>query len=272
MELIPLSPAQHQALAVLQRQLRQWNSHCNLTRLVDGDDYWVAQVQDSLWPLSRMNPPFRGPLRGVDVGTGGGIPGLVLAIALPESRWVLVDSVQRKCAAVQAMASGLGLQARVEVVCERAESLGRDAQYRGRFDVAVARGVAPAPVAAEYLAPLLGSGGLALLYRGRWSTADHRALQQAARQLGCRIRASEHCLLPANRGQRHVLILEAEMPCPAPYPRAVGVPARRPLATASSSSPPTPDMALRGTRRHNPSVALCCNYPGGFGPYSFAWS
>ncbi|WP_025782589.1 16S rRNA (guanine(527)-N(7))-methyltransferase RsmG [Candidatus Synechococcus spongiarum] len=239
MALIPLSPAQHQALALLQQQLRQWNSRCNLTRLVEGDDYWVAQVQDSLWPLSRMNPPFHGPLRGVDVGAGGGIPGLVLAIALPESRWVLVDSLQRKCAAVQAMVGALGLQARVEVVCTRAEFLGRDGRYRGRFDVAVARGVAPAPVAAEYLAPLLGRGGLALLYRGRWSGADHQALQQAARQLGCRIRARERCLLPANRGQRHVLILEAETPCPASYPRAVGVPARRPLATASS--PPTAD-------------------------------
>lgn len=239
MELIPLSTAQHQTLAVLQQQLRQWNSHCNLTRLVEGDDYWVAQVQDSLWPLTRINPPFRGPLRGVDVGTGGGIPGLALAIALPESHWVLIDSVKRKCAAVQAMASALGLKARVEVVCERAEVVGQDTQYRGQFDLAVARGVAAAPVVAEYLAPLLGSGGLALLYRGHWSAADQQALQQTARQLGCRIRAIERCCLPGNRGQRHVLVLESEMPCPAPYPRAVGMPARRPLAT--TPAPPTPE-------------------------------
>ena len=166
MKLIPLSPAQRQALVLLQQQLRQWNSRCNLTRLVEGDDYWVAQVQDSLWPLTRLDPPFHGPLRGVDVGTGGGIPGLVLAIALPQSHWVLVDSVQHKCTAVQAMANALGLKARVEVVCERAEVLGQDAHHRGRFDLAVARGVAAAPVVAEYLAPLLGPCGLALLYRG----------------------------------------------------------------------------------------------------------
>ena len=232
MELIHLSSAQHRALVVLQQQLRQWNSRCNLTRLVDGDDYWVAQVQDSLWPLTRMDPPLRGPLWGVDMGTGGGVPGLVLAVALPESRWVLVDSTKRKCAAVRAMADALGLKARVEVVCERAEVVGRDARYRGQFDLAVARGVAAAPVVAEYLAPLLGHGGLALLYRGCWSAVDHQALQQAAQQLGCRIRARERCLLPDNRGQRHVLILEPETACPDAYPRAVGVPARRPLATA----------------------------------------
>ncbi|MYK91481.1 MAG: 16S rRNA (guanine(527)-N(7))-methyltransferase RsmG [Synechococcus sp. SB0669_bin_8] len=235
----PLSPAQHQALTVLQQQLRRWNSRCNLTRLVEGDDYWVAQVQDSLWPLTRLDPPLRGPLRGVDVGTGGGIPGLVLAVALPESRWVLVDSLQRKCAAVRAMAGALGLKARVEVVCTRVEVLGRDPQYRGRFDVAVARGVAAAPDIPPPPAPLLDRRGVALLYRGRWSTADHQALQQAARQLGCRIRARERCLLPANRGQRHVLVLSPETACPAPYPRAVGVPARRPLATAPLPQPPT---------------------------------
>lgn len=235
---VPLSPAQQQALAALQQHLRQWNSRCNLTKLVEGDDYWVAQVQDSLWPLTRLDPPLQGPLRGIDVGTGGGIPGLVLAIALPESRWVLVDSVQRKCAAVQAMASALGLEARVEVVCERAEVLGQDPQYRGQFDVAVARGVAAAPVVAEYLVPLLDRRGLALLYRGRWSPADHQALQQAARKLGCRIRATERCLLPANRGQRHLLVLTPQTPCPAAYPRPVGVPARRPLATAPLPSPP----------------------------------
>ena len=239
MELIPLSPAQHQALALLQQQLRQWNSRCNLTRLVEGDDYWVAQVQDSLWPLTRLPPPFRGPLRGVDVGAGGGIPGLVLAIALPESHWVLVDSLQRKCAAMQAMAGALGLKARVQVVCERAEVLGQDAHYRGQFDLAVARGVAAAPVVAEYLAPLLDPCGLALLYRGRWSAGDHRALHQAAQKLGCRIRARERCLLPGHRGQRHVLVLEPQMCCPAAYPRPVGVPAKRPLATAPSL--PTPD-------------------------------
>ena len=236
--MFPLSPAQHQALAALQQQLRHWNSRCNLTRLLDGDDYWVAQVQDSLWPLTRMDPPLHGPLQGVDVGAGGGIPGLVLAIALPESRWVLVDSLQRKCAAVQAMAAALGLKARVEVVCQRAEVVGQDAHYRGRFDVAVARGVAAAPVVAEYLAPLLERHGVALLYRGRWSAADHQALQQAARKLGCRIRARERCLLPGHRGQRHVLVLTPETACPAPYPRPVGVPARRPLATAPSPQPP----------------------------------
>ena len=237
MTLSRLSPAQHQALVLLQEQLRWWNRRCNLTRLVEGDDYWVAQVEDSLWPLARMDPALRGPLRGVDVGTGGGVPGLVLAVALPESHWVLVDSVQRKCAAVQAMAGALGLKPRVEVVCTRAEVLGRDARYRGRFDVAVARGVAAAPVVAEYLVPLLDRRGVALLYRGRWSPADHQALEQAARQLGCRVRARERCLLPGNRGQRHVLVLEPETACPAPYPRPVGVPARQPLTTAPSPHP-----------------------------------
>jgi len=241
MEELPISPEQHQALVALQQQLRQWNSRCNLTRLVEGDDYWVGQVQDSLWPLTRLKPRLQDvvPLRGVDVGTGGGIPGLVLAIALPESHWVLVDSVGRKCAAVQAMVSALGLQERVQVVCARAEVLGRDLRYRGQFDLAVARAVGAAPVVAEYLVPFLGHRGLALLYRGHWSAGDHQTLQQVAQTLGSRVCGKESLLLPANRGQRHVLMLEPEMPCPAAYPRPVGVPAKWPLPVPSPRSTAT---------------------------------
>jgi 16S rRNA (guanine527-N7)-methyltransferase len=87
------SPAQEQSLGDLQEQLRQWNSKLNLTRLVEDDDFWIAQVFDSLWPLvGRLNGP-PSPLRCVDVGTGGGFPGLAVAIALPEARLTLIDSV-----------------------------------------------------------------------------------------------------------------------------------------------------------------------------------
>ena len=76
---------QLEQLQQLQVELRQWNSRLNLTRLVEGADFWIAQVFDSLWPLL---PRLQGgqaeaPLRCIDVGTGGGFPGLAAAIALP---------------------------------------------------------------------------------------------------------------------------------------------------------------------------------------------
>ena len=232
---LALSSAQCRTLAALQQQLQAWSQRLNLTRLLEGDDFWIAQVIDGLWPLARLGVQVgrataARPLRGVDVGTGGGLPGLLLAIAMPESRWLLVDSVGRKCAAVRSIAQQLGLSERVEVVCARAEVLGHDPGCRHHFDLAVARAVAAAPVVAEYLVPLLNSNGTAWLYRGRWSAADHAALAHAATLLRCHLRAPERYDLPSNRGERHLLVLEPRAACPQVYPRRTGLPAKAPLA------------------------------------------
>jgi len=103
------SHAQLAQLAQLQQQLRHWNGQRNLTRLVEGEDYWIAQVFDSLWPLLPLlrGPAAEAPLELIDVGTGGGFPGLAAAIALPRTRLTLVDSVGRKVEAVRAMAQAL---------------------------------------------------------------------------------------------------------------------------------------------------------------------
>jgi 16S rRNA (guanine527-N7)-methyltransferase len=215
----------------LQQELRQWNSRLNLTRLVEGADFWIAQVFDSLWPLLPLLTAdlAQQPLRCIDVGTGGGFPGLAAAIALPQARLTLVDSVGRKTQAVQAMAESLGLADRVELRCERVELTGRDRTCRGRYDLALARAVAAAPVVAEYLVPLLTPEGEALLYRGQWSADDQSALDRAAARLKARISRSDSLELPAERGQRTVLGLRPVGPCPRDFPRAVGLPAKLPL-------------------------------------------
>lgn len=227
--------ASQQALfTALQEQLREWNARVNLTRLVEGEDYWIAQVLDSLWPLlplirsSAAEAPAQ-PLRIIDVGTGGGFPGLAAAIALPTAQLTLVDSVGRKTQAVEAMAASLGLQERVQLRCERVELTGRHRHCRGQFDLAMARAVAGAPVVAEYLVPLLKPDGQALLYRGQWGDADQRELERALHLLKAEIRSCEQRELPAGRGQRTALVVTASAPCPKTYPRAVGMPSKFPL-------------------------------------------
>ena len=236
-------PTDHQQnqFVQLQTELRRWNEKVNLTRLVEGNDYWVAQVYDSLWPMvclirseQARNQPGAGgkpepPLEMIDVGTGGGFPGLALAIALPTARFTLVDSVGRKVEAVQAMVTALGLEERVHLRCERIERTGRMADCRGRFDWATARAVAGAPVVAEYLMPLLRGGGRALLYRGRWGVADEHALEKVARALGAELEVVRCTNLPVGRGGRHAVILRSMAPCPQIYPRAVGVPLKDPI-------------------------------------------
>ena len=222
-------PSQRNQLQMLQEQLREWNSRVNLTRLVDGNDYWINQVFDSLWPLQRELQSPDQPRSGIDVGTGGGFPGLAMAIALPGIQMTLLDSVGRKTAAVQSMAHALGLEARVTVITNRIEAGGHDPALRGRFDLAVARAVAAAPVVAEYLVPLLNSGGEALLYRGQWEEADRSQLARALKPLKARMSSCTPCQLPDGRGIRHVLRVQPISSCPKLYPRAVGVPSRQPL-------------------------------------------
>ncbi len=225
------SQAQRDQLVALQGQLQSWNQKVNLTRLVDGDDFWVGQVFDSLWPLTGELQSPEQPLHWIDVGTGGGFPGLAIAIALPKARVTLLDSVGRKTAAVEAMANTLGLADRVRVRTERIETTGRDGAFRGSFDRAVARAVAAAPVVAEYLVPLLNTDGQALLYRGQWNDTDAVPFNRVLRLLQARLVEVQHRQLPNDRGTRHLLRVQPTGPCPRSYPRAVGTPSREPLGT-----------------------------------------
>ena len=225
------SQAQRDQLIALQGQLQSWNQKVNLTRLVDGDDFWLGQVFDSLWPLTGELQSPEQPLHWIDVGTGGGFPGLAIAIALPKARVTLLDSVGRKTAAVEAMANTLGLADRVRVRTERIETTGRDGAFRGSFDRAVARAVAAAPVVAEYLVPLLNTDGQALLYRGQWNDTDAVPFNKALRLLQARLVEVQHRQLPNDRGTRHLLRVQPNGPCPRSYPRAVGTPSREPLGT-----------------------------------------
>ena len=223
------SPGQLGQLQQLQEELRSWNSRVNLTRLVEGDDYWIAQVFDSLWPLRQLlQEQAEAPLTCIDVGTGGGFPGLAVAIALPQARLTLVDSVGRKTQAVQAMAAALGLGDRVELT-------GRHGHCRGRFDLAMARAVAAAPLVAEYLVPLLKPDGEALLYRGQWGESDREELDRALKLLQAKVERCEQRELPGGRGQRTALVVTANAPCPRTYPRAVGVPSKFPLGQSGSA-------------------------------------
>jgi 16S rRNA (guanine527-N7)-methyltransferase len=228
------SSTQMAQLKALQVELRGWNQRVNLTRLVEGDDYWIAQVFDSLWPLAPWlaageSAGTTEALRVIDIGTGGGFPGLAAAIALPGARLTLVDSVGRKLEAVRAMAAAIGLADRVTLRCERAERSGHQRDERGSYQLALARAVAAAPVVAEYLVPLLAPEGRALLYRGQWSPADQGGIERAIGPLKATISRQEQRELPGDRGLRTLIELAPASPCPRTYPRAVGIPAKQPL-------------------------------------------
>lgn len=160
--------------------------------------------------------------RILDLGSGGGLPGLVVALALPHARLVLLDAGERRTEFLLSSVARLGLAERVVVVRARAEEAGRRADLRGSFDRVLARSFGPPAVTAECAAPFLRPGGHLVVSEppthegvGRWPEAGLALLGMAPAQ-AISVGTSFVCI-----AQRH--------PCPGLYPRRVGVPAKRPL-------------------------------------------
>jgi len=153
----------------LQELLKEWNKKINLTRLVDGDDFWTAQVCDSLLPLYEELQHPEVSHKYIDIGSGCGFPGIAIAIAMPNSDITLLDSSSKKTTFLKEVSKEIGLNSRITVITERAETAGRDPILRSNFDYAIARAVASANVVAEYLVPFLNSTGQALIFKGSWS-------------------------------------------------------------------------------------------------------
>ena len=213
----------------LQEFLKQWNKRTNLTRLVEGDDFWITQVCDSLLPLHRELQYSKLTHNFIDVGSGCGFPGIAIAIAIPDSKVTLLDSSSKKTTFLKEVSKEIGISSRITVVTDRAESAGRNSSLRGNFDYAIARAVAPATVVAEYLVPFLKSGGQALIFKGSWSEAEQNMLKKALTELNAEIQEIHKFVLPNNRGIRNIIRVNSINKCPNHYPRSIGKPKKKPL-------------------------------------------
>lgn len=162
------------------------------------------------------------PAAFVDLGTGGGVPGLVLATAWPEARGVFVESGIRRAAMLREALERLGLTGRIEVLQERAEAVAQHPDRRERSDLATARSFAGPAVTAEIGAGLVRVGGVVVVSEppepqsGRWPVDPLR-----------RLGFGPAALTAGPRG--HFVVLRKERPAPSDTPRGVGRPTKRPL-------------------------------------------
>jgi 16S rRNA (guanine527-N7)-methyltransferase len=214
-----LSPPQRALLARYLENLERWNHAVNLTSRRAGAAP-QAHVDDALHLLTLY--PWRGEERLIDLGSGAGFPGLPLKIARPQLRVTLVEADRKKAGFLQHTAGLLHLEG-VEVVVERIEAYAQRQENREAFDVATARALGPPAVVFEYALPLLRIGGVLLAPVG---AVEPARLFGVAALLGGEM---PELLATPTRG-RHVLRVRKERATPPEYPRAVGVPAKRPLA------------------------------------------
>jgi 16S rRNA (guanine527-N7)-methyltransferase len=185
-----------------------------------------VHLADSLVALEL--PAVRAAARIADLGAGAGFPGLPLAVALPEARVTLVESIARKSAFIRGAADTAGLT-NVEVVTDRAESWRAGL---GVCDLVTARAVAPLAVLAEYAAPLLREGGVLVAWKGRRDEVEERSAAAAARILGLAIDEIRPVRPYPAAQHRHLHVLRKISPTPERFPRRPGMARKRPLGAA----------------------------------------
>lgn len=188
----------------------------------------VEHVLDSLSCL--LFEPMKTAESLVDVGSGGGLPGLALSIALPVVLVALIESNGKKVDFLEYVVDELGLESS-GILNARAEDLGHQEGFRGRYEIATARALAPLAVLAEYCLPFVRVGGYIVAMKGRLSEEEMKGGEAAVEVLGGEI--ERVITVPFERDvrsvERHLVILRKNSETPTKYPRRAGVPKKRPL-------------------------------------------
>ncbi|MEQ9095647.1 MAG: 16S rRNA (guanine(527)-N(7))-methyltransferase RsmG [Phycisphaerales bacterium] len=220
---IAFEPGEVEKLGGFLALLLHANTRMNLTAIKDPAEAWQRHILDS---LTLMAPLAELPAGAtvIDIGTGGGVPGVPLAIVRPDLRFAMLDATAKKTAFVRAAMDVLGVE-HSKVVTARAEAAGRDPEHRDAYDAAIARAVGPMATIAELATPFVKPGGVALLIKGERAGEE---LENA--------KAALHMLLSHHAGTvetptGRIVILEKMRPTPKAYPRGNGEPKRKPLGT-----------------------------------------
>ena len=222
---LTITPAQYTQLADYLTLLQAWNKdRVNLTAIIEPSEMVRKHLLDALTYMP-LNP--KPPARLIDVGSGGGIPGIVLAIVWPETHVTLVESVAKKTAFLVHVAAYFALP-NVHIVSERAETLGQDKQYRAQYDMATARAVAELRVLVEYLLPLVRIGGKVYAPKGPTPQVEVEAAKTAITTLGGHLHDIVNINEPPLEPRTIVRIVKHRV-TPGTYPRLAGTPSKKPL-------------------------------------------
>ena len=230
---IELNALQRAQFQVYRQELLSWNKRMNLTAITDPNDVETKHFLDSLTialALGRLPKISEGapPLRVLDVGSGGGFPGLPLKIAFPELAVVLLEATQKKAEFLRHTAESLSLLD-VVIISERAEDFAHNPHQREAYDVVMARALAPLAGLAELTLPLCRIGGMVVAPK-KGDIAEELALgQRSIEMMGGALGESIVVALPELEEERQLVILKKASPTPALYPRRAGLPHKEPL-------------------------------------------
>lgn len=224
---VQLSAQQLEQLHQYYENLVRWNAVMNLTAITEEADVYEKHFLDSL-SISEVLKDSSAVRRVIDVGTGAGFPGLVLAIAFPAWQVTLMDSLNKRIRFLEDTAALLKLE-NVRCIHARAEELGRDRKEREQYDLSVSRAVANLSVLSEYCLPFVKPGGSFIAYKSEKAQEEIDALGRAAEILGAGRPQMREFVLPGTDYHRALVILPKKKSTPPRYPRKAGLPAKEPL-------------------------------------------
>jgi 16S rRNA (guanine527-N7)-methyltransferase len=213
---IELPPAARAAIDGHVRLLLAWTEAINLTAIRDPVAAATLHVVDSLTALPVLRE--HGVSRLLDLGSGGGFPGIPLAAALPASA-LLVESIGKKATFLRAAVEATDLTGRVDVAAERAETLATDPRHRERWPAVVARAVAALPELAELAMPLVEVGGVFIAWKREPLGDELAAARARIRELGG-TGAEVHEVTAPGLEDHRLVIIRKRASTPAGFPRS----------------------------------------------------
>lgn len=200
------------------------NRYINLTRIMDFKEYVDKHIIDSLEVIHYLS--IENVEKCIDIGSGGGFPGLPLAIVYPHMHVILVDSVGKKVNFINDVVMKLQIH-NAAAVHARAENLARDPNYREQFDLCTSRAVARYNTLAELCIPFIKIGGVFAAYKSGDSEDEIREGIKAVKTMGGKVESENRFV--RNGFSRNIVIVRKEEKTPNLYPRKAGTPARNPI-------------------------------------------
>lgn len=204
----------------------KWNKMVNITAITEKKDFIEKHYIDSLLCVSY--PQFKKAQYVIDVGTGGGFPGIPLAIVAPDKKFVLMDSLNKRIRIIKELCDEIGIN-NVEAIHGRAEEIAKNKIYRQNFDLCVSRAVANLSVLSEYCIPFLKKGGWFLAYKGPEVEKKIEESKKAVHILGGKIQKKEQVAVKNFDFDHKLIFIEKINDTPTKYPRKAGTPSKEPL-------------------------------------------
>ena len=222
---IKLSSEQFNKLFSFQKLLGEWNTKINLVSEVS-TDFNVIHILDSLMILKYIEIEKHTDI--ADIGSGGGLPVIPLAIAMPENRFTCIDSSKKKMNALSDIIQKLNLS-NVDIICDNIEKVGRDEGYRGKFNLVTSRALASLRILIEYGIPLLKLSGRLICYKGILHKEEVENSTNALKKLNGKIVKTVYFILPFTNRQRSIVVVDKLGKTDNVYPRLPGKIKKSPL-------------------------------------------